>query len=141
MKIQINNLKALERLIGNDNELEMEIRNSVAQNFAKIYLKGIIQGWDITPFVKFIRSYIDDNYFTESLGKVYLKLNIVDKLKLAVSEKFDLIIHTTILRKVDDYSTKRIEELIDERLSDYTKRYFDKMVEEAAIKKINKLIE
>lgn len=140
MKIQINSLKALERLIGNDNELEMEIRNSVAQNFAKIYLKGIIQGWDITPFIKFIRSYIDDNYFTESLGKVYLKLDVIKKIEAAISEKFDSLIHRIIFKKIEEYTEEHVEKLIEEQFKEYTKRYFDKMVEVAAIEKINKLI-
>ena len=100
MKIQINNLEALERLLGNDSEFEMEVRNSVAQNFAKKYLKSLIQGWDVKPFVNFIKSYIDDNYFTQSLGKVYLNTDVVDKLKLAISEKFDSLINNYILRKL-----------------------------------------
>jgi len=41
-KIQINSLEALERLIGNDNELEIEIRNSVVQNFSKKFLKPLL---------------------------------------------------------------------------------------------------
>lgn len=41
-KIQINSLEALERLIGGDTELEIEVRNSIVQEFAKKYLKGII---------------------------------------------------------------------------------------------------
>jgi hypothetical protein len=43
-KIQINSLEALERLIGGDTELEIEIRNSVAQNFAEKYLKALVNG-------------------------------------------------------------------------------------------------
>lgn len=41
MKIQINSLEALERLIGGDNELEIEIRNSVVEEFSKKHLKSI----------------------------------------------------------------------------------------------------
>ncbi len=40
-KIQINSLAALERLIGGDNEFEIEIRNSVVQAFTQKHLKGI----------------------------------------------------------------------------------------------------
>lgn len=40
-KIQINSLEALERLIGGDSELEFEIRNNVAQDFAKKHLKAV----------------------------------------------------------------------------------------------------
>lgn len=41
VKIQIASLAALERLLGNDSEVEFEIRQSVAENFAKKHLKAI----------------------------------------------------------------------------------------------------
>ena len=40
-KIQINSLEALERLIGGDSELEIEVRNNVVQDFANKHLKGL----------------------------------------------------------------------------------------------------
>lgn len=42
VKIQINSLAALERLIGGDSQLEFEIRNSVADNFASKYFKSVV---------------------------------------------------------------------------------------------------
>lgn len=42
-KIQINSLAALERLIGNDSELELELRASIVQEFAQRHLKGVAQ--------------------------------------------------------------------------------------------------
>jgi hypothetical protein len=39
IKLQINSLDALERLIGGDNEVELELRNWVVQAFAKKHLK------------------------------------------------------------------------------------------------------
>lgn len=41
MKLQINSLEALERLIGGDTEVEIEIRNNIVQSFAKKHLKAI----------------------------------------------------------------------------------------------------
>lgn len=40
-KIQINSLEALERLIGNDNELEIQLRNAVVQEFTTKHLKAV----------------------------------------------------------------------------------------------------
>ena len=40
--IQINSLEALERLIGNDNEVEINIRNSIVQEFSKKHLKSLV---------------------------------------------------------------------------------------------------
>ena len=41
IKIQINSLEALERLIGGDTELELELRKSCVYEFAKRHLKHI----------------------------------------------------------------------------------------------------
>jgi hypothetical protein len=41
VKIQINSLEALERLIGNDNELEIQIRGSIVQEFTKKHLRSL----------------------------------------------------------------------------------------------------
>lgn len=42
VKIQINSKDALERLIGGDSQLELELRRNVAEQFAGKYLKSII---------------------------------------------------------------------------------------------------
>jgi len=42
-KIQINSLAALERLIGGDTEVELEIRNNIVQEFAKKHLKSLLE--------------------------------------------------------------------------------------------------
>jgi len=41
MKIQINSLAALERLIGGDSNVELEIRENIVQEFAKKHLKPL----------------------------------------------------------------------------------------------------
>jgi hypothetical protein len=48
MKIQINSLEALERLIGGDTEVELEIRNNIVQEFAKKNLKALVNEGTIT---------------------------------------------------------------------------------------------
>lgn len=42
MKLQINSLQALERLIGGDTNVEIEIRNNIVQEFAKKHLKALV---------------------------------------------------------------------------------------------------
>ncbi len=41
VKLQINSKEALERLIGGDSQLEIELRNSIVQEFAEKYLKAV----------------------------------------------------------------------------------------------------
>ena len=42
IKIQINSLEALERLIGGEAEMEVSIRNSVVQQFSETHLKSLV---------------------------------------------------------------------------------------------------
>jgi hypothetical protein len=55
LTIQINNLEALERLIGGDSEVEIEIRNSVVQNFAEKHLKPLANSASITSTLSDIK--------------------------------------------------------------------------------------
>lgn len=41
LTIQINNLEALERLIGGNTEVEVEVRNAVVQKFTEKHLKAL----------------------------------------------------------------------------------------------------
>lgn len=40
VKIQINSLEALNRLIGDNSEMELEVKNAVIQSFAKTFIKA-----------------------------------------------------------------------------------------------------
>ena len=42
IKLQINSKEALERLIGGDSELEVELRNSIVHDFSQRYLKKLV---------------------------------------------------------------------------------------------------
>lgn len=56
LTIQINNLEALERLIGGDSEVEVDIRNSVVQRFAEKHLKPLANGHEISDTLTAIMS-------------------------------------------------------------------------------------
>ena len=58
LTIQINNLEALERLIGGDSEVEVEIRNSVVQKFAEKHLKPVANSAAITSTITDIKTAI-----------------------------------------------------------------------------------
>lgn len=64
MKIQINSLEALERLIGGDTELEMEVRSSVAENFSKKWLSTLAR--------EFVTSQLETRYRKE-LAELFSK--------------------------------------------------------------------
>lgn len=65
MKIQINSLEALERLIGGDTQLEFDIRQSVVEAFAKKHLKSIANSEFARAAENTIERYIKDELTEE----------------------------------------------------------------------------
>ena len=85
IKIQINSLEALERLIGGDNELEISIRDNIVQEFTNKYLKGLVNSdkikeasWSINQK---IRNCVEETY----LSGAYLKPEIINNIRKSQS--------------------------------------------------------
>lgn len=64
MKIQINSLVALERLIGDDKEMEITVKTSVINEFAKSYIKSVANSEIVDTIKKAILDEVKKtNYF------------------------------------------------------------------------------
>ena len=133
-KIQINSLQALERLIGGDTELEMEVRNSVAQNFSKKYLKGVID----EKIIKLI-----DKAVAEELGVVnwpfdikgVAKKRVDEYVEKAVAEEFNKKLNIALTEKLSTIA-KKLKELLKENLEE---EVYDEM-KEAVLRKLQEKI-
>lgn len=64
-KIQINSLEALERLIGGDSQLEVEVRNSIVQDFCKKYLKGVADETIVAAAKESIKLHVEKDYLKQ----------------------------------------------------------------------------
>jgi len=146
-KIQINSLEALERLIGNDNELEIEIRNSIVANFTKKYLKDLAKSDLMTDTAKAIQEEIKTEFFetlkegyrTKTVFKDDLLSEFREKLRYTAQKELSAVVselvneykvEATIKAKLDstvDWITeqlghieleKRLEKLVDARLKE-----------------------
>lgn len=142
MKVQISNLEALERLLGGDTELEIEIRNSVVQNFANKHLKAVAKDLLDKGITKGVEKFIRDEFFiTDSWGhitcfnpktKELLDRQITDivrkEVDLAIKEKIDFnVINKTVNERLSatlDYiDTELKSKEMDRRLGEMvTKR-------------------
>lgn len=142
--IQINSLEALERLIGNDAELEINLRNAIVQEFAKKHLKAVAQSeymlkaeiaikaelekiyFDKTPYGKPIfkpehltklRENLEDTASIE-LGKIVSEIvdeqNIYSKIQARVNKAVDRIERELS----DDVIKTKLERLVDLRLKE-----------------------
>lgn len=69
VKIQINNKEALERLIGDDPELEIKVKESIINGFAKTYLKYIANSEVMDSLIRVIK---DDLTSSDYMGMLRL---------------------------------------------------------------------
>jgi len=143
-KIQINSLEALNRLIGGDTEAEIEIRNSVVQEFAKTKLKPLLNSPLITSTIKEIESAVIQEarkrfsegvaiFKTSSYNYLYdaqllpeIKTLIQDciknSLEKSVAEKSEEILAKLLTdRSIEERITKRVNYLTEEKINELVK--------------------
>lgn len=115
MKIQINSLEALERLIGNDKEMEFVIKESILNGFAKKYLKSVANSEAMTKIVSVVKEELRKtgfyglletrkvsglNIFTENVlsdeAKNLIKIRIRNEINDIISEEVSKIRETIV---------------------------------------------
>lgn len=155
MKIQINSLQALERLIGGDTELEIEARNNIVQDFSKKHLKPLLTSASqqiINDLLSDTKKHIADTvgeelgFVTKTSGEGYYKktiitLNDVQKEFLNrlvteyVSKELSDVYYKVVENRIAYYKTQ-IEQTVDHHMAKYT----DKMVQDAIQKRVEETL-
>ena len=124
MQIQINNLAALERLIGGDSELEFEIRNNIVQAFANKHLKPLVNDLKFDAMLRKV----------QESGQEEVKKVIEEKLGKFVTinwrESFSL--NDNIKASIRQEAQTKIKEQVDAAaevvLQKFTPEYLDKLI-------------
>lgn len=152
MQIQINNLAALERLIGGDSKLEFEIRNNIVQNFANKHLKTLVNDQAFSKMMgevkkageKEARKVMEERLgrFVNQGWKETFILNeeqkqvIVNSSKEGIRFQVDQIIASTLesfpQEKIESLIEKRVGQEIERRINEGVKNKLDEM-----FKKVN----
>lgn len=125
MQIQINNLAALERLIGGDSKLEFEIRNNIVQAFAKKHLKPLVNDFKFDAMLRQVRESGQEEakkVIEEKLGKFetknwreYFSLN--DNIKQSIRQSAQEKIMEQVKEAVEEVTTKFTPEYLDKIIS------------------------
>lgn len=128
--LQINSVAVLERLLGGDGAVELDIRNSIVQNFATRHLKPLMNGnQGVAELVKTVKESVvveakrDIEAFAGTFTKegnwgavrFQLSQEIKDNIKSFVDSEVRNIIRDTTQEMVEAWDTKRLEELIEAR--------------------------
>lgn len=143
MKIQINSLEALERLIGGDNQLEIDIRNSVVQKFANKHLKAVANGLIERGLVKAAETEIKKEAF-ESLG--FNNVRLTDKYKKHLESQISIMLgkqmREIIEQKLDPNAVEeqiiiKINTRLNELVDKVSKQEIEKKAKALLIEKLN----
>jgi len=135
MKIQINNLAALERLIGGDSELEMEIRRSVAEDFSKKYLKSLVTEYTDKGLTARVRELVIERVrYTDYLSEEYREL-----IKEQVDKKVKQLIQERVQAFVD--KERELRRMVEVQVEESIQRHLSTIDNKTIEAKAKKLIQ
>lgn len=148
LTLQINNLEALERLIGGDSEVEIEIRNSVASRFAEKHLKPLLNSSNVLEIVRKLREQMDKQTI-DTLNKEVANFKVTwgneihgVTLKPEIKAALDSAVRNTVNKVVADAVSDGLKTWGSE---DLLERIIDKrigvLVEEKIRSRINERLE
>jgi len=145
MKITLD-VKALEKLVAGNSEVEVELRNCVVQEFAKRHLKAVandpvFKGWVETQMLS-IKMSIEEEMKTvfsdirrDSWGKV-TRESFKKEVKDKIHQEANNFIEIQISNKVQEIVNQRLDDLTakvniycDSMINKYTTRTLDEMVD------------
>lgn len=115
IKLQLDS-SALERLIGGDSEVEVEIRNSIAQAFAKRHLKGVIEEKYLEETKKEVCSSLWGFNSNRYELKPEIKQKIADEVKKVIREEIKKATEEGYKEIVNELNAEirlRINEIVD----------------------------
>lgn len=135
MRLELN-LPALERLIGGDTEIELQLRKQIVQDFAKRHLKEVAETASYEAALEAAKQYINEaakeTFGIENLATSHLWPTVGYRLKSMIES----LVKETAQKVVDEVLLKTIE---------YQKTYWSRelraMVEKAMDRQIEKEVE
>lgn len=115
MKVQINSLEALERLIGNDNEMEIAVKQSILNEFAKKHLKSIANSDAMEKIAATVKKELRETGFYGILmngSGSYLTSEAKERVKKQVCREIDTIISDEVA-KIREHIEQDIKSRLD----------------------------
>lgn len=137
-KIQINSLEALERLIGNDTNLEMELRSTIVQEFSKKFLKSVAS--EIIEREKFNFEREVKDYTKTVLGYYISDPKCSWRQKYVLAEDLQKEIQVMARNSFATFANEKISELIIQETDKVYQKIIDK-IDERLNQKIDHYIE
>lgn len=141
IKIQINSLEALERLIGGDNEIELELRQSVVESFAHKHLKALASDGVMKKAEKAISDAVVSEIFIKSKTypyETYLNEEYRERISKSVKGQFEVSVKTQINELV---KVSELMKIIDSRLSIAAEQIENELSSKSLNERLEKMVD
>jgi len=124
VKIQINSLAALERLLGDDAKMEIEVRQSVVEAFARGFVKNIANADAVAKVIEDLKDFVKREVVEETSNQMAMAGIVKDgswyQTKLKLTDTAEEKIASEVRIQVYDNIRKAISEMnIDEIVTRY----------------------
>lgn len=114
MKMALD-LAAVEWLIGGDTELEVELRSSVVQEFARRHLKAVVADVGMQKHIdkisRMVQSSIDDEVKSRVVSMSWGNYKISDSMKLRIREEAGEAVSAETKQIVREIAAEQLESL------------------------------
>ena len=136
LTLQINSLEALEKLLSGDVQLEMDMRNTVVQEYAKKYIKSVAQEFvssqNRTETEKVMKEFLKkQNYSNTSLNP-----DFQEKLRKHIEYEVGKIVDNKVKGIIADYEKKKWLEVSDLIMKNITSQKFHDNVSKEVDKRL-----
>lgn len=141
MKIQINTLEALERLIGGDTQLEMDIRQNIVEAFTKKHLKSLVNSEVIKQSSKIMQDEIEKIFQNSSRYGQVISDKYKEILSNYIKQEIQKFVNLEIRKVVDEVVSNEVtEEIIQYKIESFLNAHIKNVIrQEMADKLINVL--
>lgn len=149
MKIQINSLQALERLIGGDTEIEIDIRQSVVEKFSQKHLKTLANDAMMKKMSDAIITDIQSKFFDFVKEGYNSKLKFKEVELATIKEKIDYEVGLALSKAIQNEAglktgfdairdkIKNVAEWVETELgAEYIEKRLERMVDERIKQKL-----
>lgn len=131
IQIRLNSERAIRQIVAGDPELEISIKKSIMENFAKSYEQILINSVNTTKIAELIQKQLEDSiiYYARTkykngmnCGSPYMKLR--PEIEELIKKAVDGVIHENMdskLRTLQEDTDKKIDDLYDKINTRYEK--------------------
>ena len=141
-KIQINSLDALERLIGGDTEVEIEIRNSIVQEFVKKHLKALVNHSLVVEAVGKAMNEVRGEFLTVSSvsgwSEPVMRSRVLEEFKAKMRDEAQKELSSIVANAVS--ASKRIH-VINMEIHRSSQWILDQLAPEILEERLNKMVD